>query len=243
MRAMTDMGARVIVAMLGGAALVGLAALASDLLPRGGLLDAMGGRPMLAALAALLCGVCALGLSLGQYLRIRHARPLVGVGLVVSAVAWGACLAAAVSGAGWTRVLAGAPSLASVRATLAIAGAAVIVWLLLFVALAGLLTGLRRDVSATARALTPLWLTPLWGALVGVVYGILASIVYVPLPLRAYGLPTSPWDGLRAGLTLGLGSGLVLGLMLALTLRAALIARPLWDEGSMSARSGQAATS
>ncbi len=36
MRELTNMGARVIVAMLAGAALVGMAALARDLLPPGG---------------------------------------------------------------------------------------------------------------------------------------------------------------------------------------------------------------
>ncbi|HET9110394.1 MAG TPA: hypothetical protein VFN78_06200 [Ktedonobacterales bacterium] len=244
MRELTNMGARVIVAMLAGVALVGVAALASDLLPPGGLPDALGGWPMLAALVALLCGVCSLGMSLGLCLRPWPSRRLVSVGLVAAAIIWGVCLSVAGLGAGWERLLADVPGFTLVGAALAMAGAPVIVWLLLFVALTGLLTGLRRKVSATVRALTPLWLTPLWGGLVGVVYGALAAVVYTPRPPHSYyGLETSPWDGLRAGLTLGLGAGLILGLTLALAQRMALIVRPIWDEGEIAATSGQAATS
>ena len=242
MRELTDMGARVLVGMLGGAALVGLAALASDALPPSGLPGALGGWPLLAALAALLCGVCTLGMSLGARVRPQPWRRLVSVGLVATAIVWGVCLSAAAYRAGWARLLAEAPGRARVAGALATVGASVVVWLLLFVALAGLLMGLRRQVSVTTRALTPLWLTPLWGSLVGVIYGVLAAAVYVPLPPRSYGLPTSPWDGLRAGLTLGVGAGLILGLLLALTLRAALIVRPLWDEGPISTAPGQPAT-
>lgn len=244
MRELTNMGARVIVAALGGAALVGMAALASDLLPPGGLPDALGGWPMLAALVAFLCGVCSLGMSLGLRLRSQPWRRLVSVGLVVTAIIWGVCLSAAAYRVGWARLLVGAPGLARGAAALAVARVSVIVWLLLFVTLAGLLTGLRRKVSATLRALTPLWLTPLWGGLVGVVYGALAAVLYTPRPPhRYYSLETLPWDGLRVGLTIGLGTGLILGVALALTLRIALIARPVWNEDSMSATSGQAATS
>lgn len=198
---------------------------------------------MLAALAALLCGVCALGMSLGLHMPARRWRKSVSVTLGVMAVAWGACLSVAASGAGWARLLAGVSGLTHVVAALASVGARLIVWLLLFVALAGLWTGLRRTISATTRALTPLWLTPLWGGCVGVVYGAFAAVVYTPSPIRASGMPTSPWDGLRAGLALGLGAGFVLGLTLALALRIALIVRPIWDEGPRSATSGQAATS
>ncbi|HZC06448.1 MAG TPA: hypothetical protein VE338_12500 [Ktedonobacterales bacterium] len=230
MRALTDTGLRVIAAMLAGAALVGLAALASDLLPRGGLLDALGGRTMLAGLAAFICGVCALGMSLGLRLRPHPWRRVIRVGLVATAIVWGVCLSAAAPRVGWARLLAGLPGLTRVAEALAIAGASVIFWLPLFVTLAGLLAGLRRDVSSTARALTSLWLTPLWGGSVGAVYGILAYAFYIPPPLRNSGLPTSPWDGLRVGLTLGVGMGLILGLTLTFALRLSLIVRPVRDD-------------
>jgi hypothetical protein len=234
MRELTDMGVRVIVAMFAGAGLVALIALLSGLLPSGGLADALGGWPLLVALAALLCGVCALGMSVGLCLR-RGAR-LVGVTLVASAAAWGVCLSAGGSRADWTLALAGAPPLAHAVAPLAAIGASMVAWLLLFVGLAGALAGRRREASATQRTLTPLWLTPLWGAGVGVVYGLLFAAVYVspcfPGPPHCFGLDISRWDALRIGLALGAGGGVILGLILALALRLALIVRPALAEWS-----------
>lgn len=232
MREWTDAGARVIVALLVGAGLVALAVLADAALPPNGTLDALGGWPLLMSLAALLSGVAALGMSLGPRvaLRWRRARRLTFAALAASALAWGVCLSSAVSARDWARILAGAPLLAAVVSALAAAGALVVAWLLLLAALAGLLAGLRAEASATICALTPLWLTPLWGAGAGLVYGLLYLIVYTPPPLHSYGLPTSPWDGLRTALPLGVGAGLILGFTLAVALRAALIARPTWDE-------------
>lgn len=232
MREWTDTGARVIVAMLMGAALVALVALANTALPPNGTLDALGGWPLLAALAALLCGVCALGMSVGLVVSNRwlRARRLAIAALAASAPAWGVCLSAAVSARDWARVLTGAPLLVETASALAAVGALVVVWLLLLAALAGLLAGLRRDASATVRALTPLWLTPLWGMGAGLVFGLLYLIVYTPPPSHSYGLSTSPWDGLRLALPLGCGAGLILGFTLALALRVALLARPFWDE-------------
>jgi hypothetical protein len=232
MREWTDAGARVIVALLVGAGLVALAALADAALPSNGVLDALGGWPFLMSLAALLSGVAALGMSLGGQVshRWRRARRLTIAALVASALAWGVCLSAMVSARDWARVLSGAPLLADAASDLAAAGALAIAWLLLLAALAGLLAGLRREAPTTVRALTPLWLTPLWGAGAGVVYGLLYLIVYTPPPSHSYGLPTSPWDGLRAALPLGVGAGLILGLTLAVALRVALVVRPFWEE-------------
>jgi len=232
MREWTDAGARVIVALLVGAGLVALAVLADAALPPNNTLDALGGWPLLMSLAALLCGVAALGMSLGSRLsqRWRDARRLTIAALAASALAWGVCLSAAVSARDWARVLVGAPLLADAAAELAVAGTLVVAWLLLLAALAGLLAGLRHEAPATVRALTPLWLTPLWGAGAGMVYGLLSLIVYTPPPYHSYGLPTSSWDGLRTALPLGVGAGLILGFTLAVALRAALIARPAWDE-------------
>lgn len=239
MREMIDAGARVIVAALAGAGLVALAALISDLLPPNGAPDALGGWPLLATLAALLCGVCALGMSAGMSVGLgarSHGAtqaPLVAL-LLASPLAWGVCLSAAVSSANWAHALAGAPLLARAVAPLAAAGATVVAWLLLFAALAGAVAGMRRAASATRRALTPLWLTPLWGAGVGVVYGLLAASIYTPRPsgVHFYGLDAGRWDGLRAGLSLGVGAGLMLGLTLALALRMALVVRPVPTERS-----------
>jgi hypothetical protein len=236
MREWTDAGARVIVALLVGAGLVALAVLADAALPPNNTLDALGGWPLLMSLAALLCGVAALGMSLGPRVSHRWRRDWRGAwrltvaALAASALAWGVCLSAEVSARDWARVLAGAPLLANAATALAAAGGLVVAWLLLLAALAGLLAGLRHEAPATVRALTPLWLTPLWGAGAGVVYGLLSLIVYTPPPFHSYGLPTSPWDGLRVALPLGVGAGLILGFTLAVALRAALIARPTWDE-------------
>lgn len=229
MRNLSDMGTRVIVAMFAGAGLVALASGVSRLLPPSGLPDALGGWPLLAALAALLCGVCALAMSLALRWPARYALRLTVVGLMASALAWGAILAAATRPAWWVRAL-GWQWLAEARPALMTAGGAVVVWLLLSAALAGLLTGQRHSTRATRRAFTPLWLTPLWGAGVGVVYGLLFAIVFqapsCPPGSHCYGLDTTPWDGLSAGVPLGAGAGLVVGLTLALSLRLALALRP-----------------
>jgi hypothetical protein len=226
-----ETGARVLVALLAGAGLMALAALTSGLLPPSGAPGALGGWPLLAALAALaalLCGVCALGMSVGMRVRAHGAMRLTLVALLASALAWGVCLSVAVSSANWAHALAGAPLLARTVAPLARIGALVIAWLLLFATLAGAIAGIRRTASATLRALTPLWLTPLWGAGVGMVYGVLAAMLYTPRPsgVHFYGLDPGRWDGLQAGLTLGVGAGLTLGVTLALALRLALIVRP-----------------
>ena len=124
----------------------------------------------------------------------------------------------------------GWPWLVEARPELVTIGAALPAWLLLFAALAGLLAGQRHTTSATQRALTPLWLTPLWGAGVGVVYGLLVAMVFYSPPCppgyHCYGLDRTPWDGLRAGLSLGAGAGLIVGLALSLALRLALALRP-----------------
>ena len=222
-----------IVALLVGAGLVALVALASTALPPNGTLDALGGWPLLAALAALLCGICALGMSVGLVVSNRwlRARRLTIAALRIGSLAWGGCLSAAVSTRAWAARLAGSADwLAGALPELAVVGALVVAWLLLIAALAGLLAGLRRDVSATVRALTPLWVAPLWGMGAGLIYGLLYLIIYTPPPYHSYGLPTSPWDGLRVALPLGCGAGLILGFTLALALRVALVARPYWDE-------------
>jgi hypothetical protein len=237
-----DTGARVLVALLAGAGLMALAALTSDLLPPSGAHGALGGWPLLAALAALLCGVCALGMSVGLRVRSHGAMQVTLVALLASALAWGVCLSVAVSSANWAHALAGAPLLARTVAALASIGALVIAWLLAIAALTGLAAGLHRgDTSATLRALTPLWLTPLWGAGVGMVYGVLAAMLYTPRPsgVHFYGLDPGRWDELQAGLTLGVGAGLILGVTLALALRLTLIVRPaLADHSSCMMRRG-----
>ncbi len=242
MRDLTDAGARVLVALLAGAGLVALAMLISDLLPPSGLPDALGGWPLLAALAALLCGVGALGMSLGLRMRAHGAlRLLLAVLLLASALAWGACLAMAVTSAERTHGLASVAWLAGAITPLAASGASVVAWLLVVAALTGLAAGLRRgETSATRRTLTPLWLTPLWGAGVGLVYGLLAAMLYTPRPsgVHFYGLDPGRWDGLRAGLTLGVGAGLILGLTLALALRLALIVRPAEQLSRIARRVG-----
>jgi len=228
-------GARVIVAALAGAGLVALAALTSGLLPPSGAPDARGGWPLLAALAALLCGVCALGMSIGMRVRAHGAMRLTIAALLASALAWGACLSATVSSANWAHALAGALWLARAVAAMASIGALTIAWLLAIAALTGLAAALHRDdTSATRRALTPLWLTPLWGAGVGLVYGLLAAMLYTPRPsgVHFYGLDPGRWDGLRVGLSLGLGAGLILGMTLALALRLALVVQPSLAEHS-----------
>ena len=224
MRDVTDTTARVIVAMLVGAAVVGLMSLVSRLLPPGGLADTLGGWPLLAAQAALLCGLCALAVSLALRWRLRHARTLVIVGLAGSALIWGAVIAAASVRGRWTP-----PAdwrwLADAIPTLAPIGAALLLWLLLFAALAGALAGLPIPMSAARRALTPLWLAPLWGAGVSVVYGLLVASVFYSPPcptLHCYGLDPSPWRGLP----LGIGAGLQLGWTLTLALWLALVAHP-----------------
>lgn len=230
MRGLSDMGIRTIVAILAGAGLVALASIASRLLPPSGLPDALGGWPMLAALAALLCGVCALAMSVALRWPIRNMPRLIVTALVVGAVTWGVCLAAATSPNGWTDTLASWPALAQARPALAAVGSAVIAWLLFFAGLAGMLAGRLHPANETRSALTPLWLTPLWGAGVGLGYGLLYAFVFYmppcPLGYHCYGLDTTPWDGLRAGLSIGVGAGLLLGLTLALSLRLALALRP-----------------
>ncbi len=229
MREIVNIGERVIIALVTGAGLVALASGASLLLPPSGLLDTLGGWPMLAALVALLCGVCALSMSLALRWSTGSMLRLIITGLVGSAITWGACLAAATSRIGWARTLASWPELVQARPALAAVGGAVIAWLLFFAALTGLLAG-HRQTSATRRALTPLWLAPLWGAGVGLAYGLFnAFIFYIPpCPPRyhCYSLDTTPWDGMRAGLGLGVGAGLLLGLTLALSLRLALALCP-----------------
>lgn len=237
MRELSDMGARVIVAMLAGAGLIGLAMLASGLLPPGGLPDALGGWPMLAALAALLCGACALGMSGGLRWSSHQAAQIARAGLLASAIAWGVCVSVTAEPSRWSHLTRGSSSLthAVVSLVAAIGGASPIPWLLLYAALAGLLAGLQSENSDIHRAFTPLWLTPLWGAGVGVVYGLLfAAVFYAPScppGFHCYGLDTTRWDGLRAGLAFGVGGGLTLGLALALTLRLALALRPIWQGG------------
>lgn len=236
MRELSDMGARVIVAMLAGAGLVGLAMLASGLLPPGGLPDALGGWPLLAALAALLCGACALGMSGGLRWSSRRAAQVARAGLLASAIAWGVCVSVATKPSRWSYLTRGWFSLthAVISLVAAIGGASPIPWLLLYAALVGLLAGLQSESSDIRRALTPLWLTPLWGAGVGVVYGLLYAAVYsippCPPGFHCYGIYTTRWDGLGAGLALGVGGGLILGLALALTLRLALALRPIWQD-------------
>jgi hypothetical protein len=83
----TDAGARVLVAALAGAGLMALASLISDLLPPSGAPDALGGWPLLAALAALLCGVCALGMSVGMRVRAHGAMQVTLAALLASALA------------------------------------------------------------------------------------------------------------------------------------------------------------
>jgi len=246
MRDLSDMGMRVIVAILVGAGLVGLASVASRLLPPGGLPDAAGGWPLLAALAALLCGVCALAMSLTLRWRWRHARKLFITGLMASALAWGAVLAAASAHAWWAQAL-GWPWLAETRPELVAVGAALPAWLVIFAALAGLLAGQRQQTSAIWSALTPLWLAPLWGASVGLVFGLLFALVFYSPPCppgyHCYGLDMGPWDGLRTGLPLGLGAGLIVGLALALALWLALTLRPdsaYQETPSVGARSAEA---
>lgn len=226
MRNLSNLGMQVIVAMSTGAGLVALASGVSQLLPPSGLPDTLGGWPLLAASAALLCGICALAMSLALRWHAWYALRLTIAGLTICALAWGICLATASSSTEWTRTLAGWPWLAVARPTVAAVGSAVIAWLLLFAALAGVLAGRPHQMTATRRALTPLWLAPLWGAGVGTVYGLLYAFVFYSPPCppgaHCYGLDTAPWDGLRAGLTLGVGAGLIVGLSLALSLRLAL---------------------
>lgn len=223
MRRWTDAGIRVIVAMATGAALVALVTLANVYAHPSGLLDALGGWRFLAESAALLCGVCALAVEAGLRLPAHGGQRFIFAALTLSAAAWGVSVSQATLTKAWMLAGFAIPWLAN-------AGMAAQGWLLLFAALAGLLAGLRSlHTSATRAALTPLWLTPLWGVAVGMVYGLLYALVFTPDPpgFHRYGLDRSPWDGLRAGMPIGLLYGIILGMTLTLALRLALALRPL----------------
>lgn len=226
MRSWTDAGTRLLIAMATGAALVALVTLANIYFIPGGLLDALGGWRIVAEGAALLCGVCALALDIGFRLPARGGRRFVSTALALTAVTWGICMSQATSAKAWARAWKAIPWLAN-------AGMAALVWLLLFAALAGLLAGLRSlNTSATRAALTPLWLTPLWGGATGIVFGLSWTLLYLSNPpvcsprMHCYGLDRSPWDGLRAGIEIGLLYGIILGMTLTLALRLALALRP-----------------
>lgn len=228
MRSWTDAGTRLLIAMATGAALVALVTLANVYLIPGGLLDAAGGWRFLAKGAALLCGVCALAVEVGIRLPARLGQRGTITLIALSAIAWGMCLSQTTLTKEWVREGLALPWLAS-------AGAAALVWLTLYAALAGLLAGQRAtNGSATRAALTPLWLTPLWGGITGIVFGLTWTLLYLSSPpvcrpgMHCYGLDISPWLGLNTGLSMGVGGGFTLGLTLAIALRLALALRPVY---------------
>ncbi len=238
MRRWTDAGIRLLVAMATGAALVALVTLANIYLIPGGLIDALGGWRFLAEGAALLCGVCALGMEAGMRLPSHGGRRFTFSALAISAIAWGLCISQAALTKAWAREGFAIPWLASV-------GAAALVWLALYAALVGLLAGLRTaGASATQVALTPLWLTPVWSVTVGVVFGIFGALLFKPPPpgYHFYGLAPSPWHALSAGLQIGLSYGVTLGLTLALALRFALALRPIYTGPIVRTLSGSPTT-